>query len=198
MAACSFLFCPKFSHWQSLPTGCSVCLQAAAFAPTTHCQLSSSPPTQVSSSFNSGQYAAAGSYLGPNEQCGGGGGLCNTSTIGVPCGDHAWDGSFCPNTYSCQRQNSSVWLCLFNPNSTSVTSSDGSGSSPTPYDYGNGSAGSTGSASADPLMPSAVPQLPATSGSGATVAAAGLSLVQVVVLQGVALVAAVVGVGVLD
>uniref|UniRef100_A0A383WDM4 Uncharacterized protein n=1 Tax=Tetradesmus obliquus TaxID=3088 RepID=A0A383WDM4_TETOB len=53
-----------------------------------------------------------GSMLRQNEQCGGAGGLCNQTTIGVPCGDHVWRGIVCPEGFSCQRQNSSAWLCL--------------------------------------------------------------------------------------
>jgi hypothetical protein len=53
-----------------------------------------------------------GSQLRQYEQCGGAGGLCNQTTIGVPCGDHVWRGVFCPEGFSCQRQNSTAWLCL--------------------------------------------------------------------------------------
>jgi hypothetical protein len=56
-----------------------------------------------------------GSQLREYEQCGGAGGLCNQTTIGVPCGDHVWRGVTCPLTpeaFSCQRQNSTAWLCL--------------------------------------------------------------------------------------
>jgi hypothetical protein len=56
-----------------------------------------------------------GSQLRAYEQCGGAGGLCNQTTIGVPCGDLLWRGVTCPDTpeaFSCQRQNSTAWLCL--------------------------------------------------------------------------------------
>jgi hypothetical protein len=56
-----------------------------------------------------------GSQLRAYEQCGGAGGLCNQTTIGVPCGDHVWRGVTCPQepeAFSCQRQNATAWLCL--------------------------------------------------------------------------------------
>lgn len=51
-----------------------------------------------------GQHA----ILMPYEQCGGEKGLCNTTTIGVPCGDHTW-GLECPTGYECQRKTAAMW-----------------------------------------------------------------------------------------
>jgi hypothetical protein len=51
-----------------------------------------------------GQHAV----LMPYEQCGGEKGLCNTTTIGVPCGDHSW-GLDCPTDYECKRKTAAVW-----------------------------------------------------------------------------------------
>lgn len=51
-----------------------------------------------------GQHA----LLMPYEQCGGEKGLCNTTTIGVPCGDHPW-GLECPTGYECQRKTAAMW-----------------------------------------------------------------------------------------
>lgn len=44
-------------------------------------------------------------------QCGGELGLCKTTTIGVPCGDHPWDSVNmpCPTGYACERQTNSYW-----------------------------------------------------------------------------------------
>lgn len=51
-----------------------------------------------------GQHAV----LLPYEQCGGHKGLCKTSTIAAPCGDHPW-GLECPTGFECKRKTSDVW-----------------------------------------------------------------------------------------
>lgn len=51
-----------------------------------------------------GQHAMLAAF----EQCGGERGLCNTTTIGVPCGDHPW-GLDCPSGYECQRKTAAMW-----------------------------------------------------------------------------------------
>lgn len=58
---------------------------------------------------------SAGSYLSALDQCGGTGGFCNRTTIGVPCGDRQWPGSYCPEDYECIRSNSSYWQCTLMP-----------------------------------------------------------------------------------
>lgn len=52
--------------------------------------------------------AAATQALRPYEQCGGEKGLCNSTTIGVPCRDAPW-GVDCPSGYKCQRKTAAMW-----------------------------------------------------------------------------------------
>uniref|UniRef100_A0A383WM98 CBM1 domain-containing protein n=1 Tax=Tetradesmus obliquus TaxID=3088 RepID=A0A383WM98_TETOB len=54
---------------------------------------------------------AVGSNLHASDQCGGAGGLCNQTTIGIPCGDHMWQSVNCPQNFSCTRRNASYWQC---------------------------------------------------------------------------------------
>lgn len=54
--------------------------------------------------------AVATQILRPYEQCGGEKGLCNSTTIGVPCGDAPW-GVDCPAGHSCQRKTAALWQC---------------------------------------------------------------------------------------
>lgn len=78
---------------------------------------SGSDSTTSGASSNSVSYstAAFGSMLRPSEQCGGDGGFCNSTTIGVPCGDHVWNGIECPEYYYCARQNYTYWSCQEEP-----------------------------------------------------------------------------------
>jgi len=47
---------------------------------------------------------AAGSRIAAFEQCGELGGLCNATTIGIPCRDSAWVEVACPAGFACTRQ----------------------------------------------------------------------------------------------
>jgi hypothetical protein len=69
------------------------------------------PPITANSSSN----AAVGSNLHASDQCGGAGGLCNQTTIGIPCGDHAWQSVNCPQNFTCSRRNASYWRCTLIP-----------------------------------------------------------------------------------
>lgn len=65
-----------------------------------------------------GTYAAIGSNLHALDQCGGAGGLCNSTTIGIPCGDHVWQSVSCPQNFTCARRNASFWQCQLIPGRT--------------------------------------------------------------------------------
>jgi hypothetical protein len=55
---------------------------------------------------------AAGTMLEPGDQCGGAGGLCNSTSIGVPCGrDAPWQDVQCPSQHECLRINVTLWVC---------------------------------------------------------------------------------------
>lgn len=98
-----------------------------------------------------------GSMLRQYEQCGGAGGLCNQTTIGVPCGDHVWRGIVCPEAFSCQRQNSSAWLCLPAPPGSPEASRAASRNSSSSSSAENNTA--SGSRSITPEAPAATTEI---------------------------------------
>eukprot|EP00775_Hariotina_reticulata_P013108 gene13108-13236_t len=73
-----------------------------------------------------------GSVLRPYAQCGGAGGWCNSTSIGIPCADEAWFGALCPQKYVCNRQDHLLWICLpaglqpYTGNATNTTAAAGS------------------------------------------------------------------------
>lgn len=71
--------------------------------------------TIASAATRSAPSAAAGSELHPLDQCGGEGGLCSATSIGIPCGDHQWGGAYCSENFNCSRSNSSWWSCELVP-----------------------------------------------------------------------------------
>jgi hypothetical protein len=91
-------------------------------------------PTNVSANValaSKNHTLGVGSVLRPYAQCGGAGGWCNSTSIGIPCADEAWFGALCPKQYVCHRQDPLLWICLplglkpHTSNATNITTAAG-------------------------------------------------------------------------